>query len=81
MADKKFDNSGVIFKNEDKSKDTDRDYRGSATIAGVEYWMSGWIKEAKNGSKFLTFSFKPKDAVAEKPKSAFADDMNDEVGF
>ena len=81
MADKKFDNSGVIFKNEDKSKDTDRDYRGSATIAGVEYWMSGWIKEAKSGSKFLKFSFKAKDATAVKPKSTFDDEMNDNIGF
>ena len=86
MADKKFDNSGVIFKNEDKSKDADRDYQGSATIAGVEYWMSGWIKQGKRG-KFLSFSFKPKDAVTTKPKpaaepaSAGTVDLNDDVPF
>jgi len=80
MTEKKFDNSGILFKNEDKSKDTDRDYHGSATIAGVEYWMSGWIKQGKRG-KFLSFTFKPKDAVAAKPKSPFADDMNDKIGF
>jgi len=80
MTEKKFDNSGILFKNEDKSKDTDRDYQGSATIAGVEYWMSGWIKQGKRG-KFLSFTFKPKDAVAAKPKSPFADDMNDKIGF
>jgi hypothetical protein len=55
------DNSGILFRNDRKSRDSDRDYSGSATIAGVEYWMSAWIKEAKNGSKFLTFSFKPKE--------------------
>jgi hypothetical protein len=81
MADKQYDNSGILFRNEDKSKDTDRDYRGSATIAGVEYWVSGWIKEAKSGSKFLKFSFKAKDAAAAKPKSAFVDDTDDAVGF
>jgi hypothetical protein len=78
-TEKKFDNSGILFKNEDKSKDADRDYQGSATIAGVEYWMSGWIKQGKRG-KFLSFSFKPKDAVTAKPKSAFGD-LNDDVGF
>jgi len=64
MADKKFDNSGVIFKNEDKSKDTDRDYRGSAVVDNREYWVSAWVREAKNGAKFLKFSFKPKDEKA-----------------
>jgi len=59
MADKQFDNSGILFRNEDKNKDTDRDYRGNATIDGREFWVSGWIREAKNGSKFLKFSFKP----------------------
>ena len=80
MTDKLHDNSGILFRNSDKSGGRDRDYKGEATISGVEYWMSGWIKEGKKG-KFMTFSFKPKDAAAAKPKSVFADDMNDEVGF
>ena len=54
------DNSGILFKNDDKTRDTDRDYGGSATIAGVEYWISGWIKSGKRG-KFMTFSFRAKD--------------------
>jgi hypothetical protein len=80
MAIEQRDNSGILFRNHDKSGERDRDYKGEATISGVEYWMSGWIKEGKKG-KFMTFSFKPKDAAAAKPKSVFADDMNDEVGF
>jgi hypothetical protein len=50
-----------LFRNDRKTRDTDRDYSGSATIAGVEYWVSGWIKEAKNGNEFMTFRFKAKD--------------------
>lgn len=63
------DFSGILFRNEDKREgdSRDRDYQGSAKIAGVEYWMSGWIKDGKKG-KFMTFSFKPKDA----PKAASA---------
>jgi len=45
MADKQYDNSGILFRNDDKSGERDRDYKGEATISGVEYWMSGWIKE------------------------------------
>jgi len=81
MTDKQFDNSGILFRNRDKSGERDRDYKGEATIGGVGYWMSGWIKEGKSGSKFLAFSFKAKDATAAKPKSAFDDDMNDEIPF
>jgi hypothetical protein len=54
------DNSGILFRNDKKSRDTDRDYGGSATIAGVEYWISGWVKTGKRG-KFLTFAFRPKE--------------------
>jgi hypothetical protein len=70
------DNSGIAFRNDRKSRDTDRDFGGSATIGGVEYWASLWVKEGKNGSKFLTFSFTPKQqarkAIAGAP---FDDDL------
>jgi hypothetical protein len=77
MTDKLHDNSGILFRNSDKSGGRDRDYKGEATISGVEYWMSGWIKEGKKG-KFMTFSFKPKDAPKE---TAGAVPFSDEVPF
>jgi hypothetical protein len=85
MAEKtKYDNSGILFRNEDKApgNEKDRDYKGEATIAGVEYWLSGWVKEGKRG-KFMTFSFKAKDAPKETmPKKSLADDMmSDEIPF
>ena len=33
---KQYDNSGILFRNEDKQKEKDRDYRGEITINGVE---------------------------------------------
>jgi hypothetical protein len=80
MADKQFDNSGILFRNDDKSGERDRDYKGEATISGVEYWMSGWIKEGKKG-KFMTFSFKPKDAPKTASTKARTEEMADEVPF
>jgi hypothetical protein len=61
------DNSGAAFFNQTKAGDTDRDLRGSAMVGGIEYWVSVWVKQARNGSKFLSFSFRAKSAA---PKAA-----------
>jgi hypothetical protein len=57
-----YDNNlrGVLFKNDRKEKDTHPDYKGSAEVGGVEYWLSAWIKSGKNG-KFMSLSFTAKE--------------------
>jgi hypothetical protein len=77
IMSKKFDdtNRGVLFREEKKSKPEDRDYSGSINIGGTEYWLSGWVKTSKKGSKFLSLSIKPKAPVEAKP------DFNDEIEF
>jgi hypothetical protein len=59
----KRDNSGALFKNDRKDKDTHPDYTGSALIDGVDMWISAWIKKG-NGKTFMSLAFKPKDSVA-----------------
>ena len=64
-------NRGALFR-EQKQQETDRDYSGTINIAGVEYWLSGWVKTSKKGAKYLSLSVKPKDAAAvgqSKPQS------------
>jgi hypothetical protein len=58
------DNSGALFRNERKEKDTHPDHTGKATVAGQEYYVSAWIKE-KNGRKYFSLAFKP---VEHKPE-------------
>ena len=55
-------NRGAIFKNDRKEKDTHPDYKGTLNVAGVEYWVSSWIKTSQKGSKFMSLSVTPKDA-------------------
>ena len=51
----KRDNSGLLWRNTDK-QGAQPDYRGKATIAGLEYKLSGWIRDGKKG-KFLSLAF------------------------
>lgn len=68
------DNSGSLFKNERKEKDTHADYRGECLIDGVPYYMDAWLKTAESGRKWMSFSFKPKEAPkpAKQPDRAGA---------
>ena len=63
------DNSGSIAKNDRKEKDSHPDIKGKATVNGVDYWVSGWLKENDRG-KWYSLSFTPKDAPAEQPQPA-----------
>ena len=60
MAWEQRDNSGSLFKNEDKTEDKHPHAKGTALIGGVEYWVSAWTKEGKNG-RFQSLAFKPKE--------------------
>ena len=55
------DNNGSLFKNDKKTAEKHPDYKGSAMVDGVEYWLSSWVKTGMNG-KFMSIAFEPKDA-------------------
>ena len=69
MAYEQRDNSGTLFKNDKREKDTHPNARGRAMIGGVMYYVDAWTKDGANG-KFQSLSFKPIEtaaAPAEKP--------------
>ena len=43
-------NSGAIFKN-NKTKETQPDYRGKVNVNGKDMEISLWVKESKTGTK------------------------------
>ena len=57
------DNSGALFKNDKKETDSHPDYKGSAMIDGSDYWVSGWINVSNAGTKYMKFSYSPKEQV------------------
>lgn len=61
MAFEPRDNSGALFKNDDKTEDKHPNAKGSALIGGIDYWIAAWTKTDKNGNKFQSLAFKPKD--------------------
>lgn len=64
VAVTKYDNnnSGALFKNNKRTKETHPTSRGKAMIGGVWYWISGWNKETASGEKFISLAYTEMDA-------------------
>jgi hypothetical protein len=76
------DNSGVLFANDKREKESHPNYKGNIRVDGKDYWISGWIKEGKNG-KFMGLAVSPKDDQPQsqsKPKAKIQD-MDDDIPF
>jgi hypothetical protein len=64
-------NRGIISKNTRKEADTHPDIKGQLNVAGVEYWVDGWLKQRNDGTgSFYSLTVKPKDSPAAAPKPA-----------
>lgn len=83
-----YDNdlSGALFKNDRKEKDTHPDYKGQCEIDGTEYWISAWLKTSKEGRKFMSLAFEPKDKPKQRQKderyrAGAPDPADDDIPF
>jgi hypothetical protein len=78
MTIKQRENSGVLFKKDRRESEQSPDYTGSATIGGVEFRLSAWIKTGANG-KFMSLAFTAKDTGT--AKAAHARDFHSDIPF
>lgn len=64
-----YDNSGILFVNEDHEQGDNRpSLKGKATVGGVEYKLALWRKPGKPGkADFFTLKFEPKEEPVSEP--------------
>jgi hypothetical protein len=67
MAYEKRPNSGTLFTNDKKGNDKAPDRKGDGMVhcphcsANFDVELAGWIKEGRNGSKFLSMKIASKE--------------------
>jgi hypothetical protein len=66
-------NSGAIFVNDKGDNPKRPDRKGSINVEGVDYWISGWIRE-KEGKPYMSLKVERKEnqgqAQSAKPQAA-----------
>ena len=65
------DNAGVLFRNHQRPTEKHPLYTGHATIGGAEFWLSAWLKEAKDGTKYMSLSFRAKNPASQPAEQPF----------
>jgi len=76
-------NKGILGRNDRKTQDNHPEFSGSINVEGREYWLSGWVKERKDGSgRFFSLSVKPKDGASAPaaPRQA-QDNLDSDIPF
>jgi len=78
----KYPNSGTLGRNEKRREGTqDPEYSGQCEVDGVAYWVNAWVKTGKEGSKFFSLAFRPKDASARPKSDSPVADLSDDIPF
>ena len=80
-------NSGMLARNDKKETEKHPDFKGSINVDGVDYWLSAWVREGKEGGKmacrkFFSLSVSPKEQTAPKAapqKAASFDQLDDDI--
>lgn len=74
------ENTFALRKNTKPKTEKSPPYTGSINVNGVEYWLSGFINENEDGSKYFGGFVNPKDQTqsAAKPAPSSRDAIGDD---
>lgn len=64
------DNSGALFVNNKREKETHPNATGTALIGGTEYWVSAWTNKSNKGTVYQSLKFEPKEEQSGKGASS-----------
>ena len=84
MAYEPKDNTGSLFANDKREKETHANARGSAVIDGKHYFVDAWTNTTNDGKKYQSLKFKLKDKQPAAQSGGFAPqspDLDDDVPF
>jgi len=70
------DNSGSLFKIDEKESDRHPDYTGKAMVGGTEYRLAGWLKEARSGKRYLSLAFSVPEEGKRTPRAEKKDEVD-----
>jgi uncharacterized protein (DUF736 family) len=51
-------NSGAMFINDRKEKESHPDFKGKVNVNGIEMEIAGWKRQSQNGKNYISLSFK-----------------------
>ena len=76
MAFEIRDGEGSLWKNDNRRPDKqDSHAKGQCRIDGKLYFVNAWTNETKDGTKYQSLKFKPKDEQPQQRQSPSQNDM------
>ena len=86
MSNYDNNNRGSIWKNKDRQKETQPQFKGSAEVNGVEYWVAGWLRKADANpmAPAMSFRFEAKEQQTAKSQPTQApvnNGFDDDIPF
>ena len=76
-----YDNSGVLFVNDRKEKDSQPDYTGNIVMGGVKKRLAGWKKTSKSDPSMTFLSISVSDFQEKKEEPGMRKIDHDDLPF